>query len=988
LLLYRYGYRQDRLYNVDLPSFYLAARRTFTEGSSPYDYVALRDQGAEIGQHVFPFLYPPTSLLALYPLHLLTYGQAKIAMLVANHLLALAMAGLLVLVLVPFRRPELGLLVGAVLLASDPVGQTLAHAQVNLVVLMLLLVAWMGLRAERPVVGGVSLALAILVKPTPILLLGLLLVRRAWRPLAVALGALALAAGASTLVLPAEVWGDWIAEVRPTLAYGLGPTNLFSPACDFNQSLNGLVSRLFLEAECLPTTDVVPGPGRLLAYALALVVVGSSAFAASGAARRGRASLNRESGSLDVSFCLFLLAMFLVGSLSWEHHLVFVLPAVVLLLGHERRPPIRSAVLLIAILGVVLPLPLYDPALEASWGRLAVSVRTLAVALLWGLTLASLRRERGADVSALARSSGADSSAGPAPPEPAPPRRSVRRQLSTTVTWLAPLAVGAVVRLWNLPRQILLDDEMHTVGTALYVPVREILSSWKTEDPCLPLAALYRLLLESGVRFSEMTFRAPIVVFSLATILMLPWLARPLIGARAAVLWAWLLALSPVLAIYGGMVRPYAVIGLLAPAAALAILRWRESGRLRWGVSFAVLAALCLWFHLATAPLLVAPFGLLVIETVVARARGRAPTEEPRARPRDLAIAAVLAAALVGAFMVPAWQSLRDLYAAKSGIAQFSVELVPAIARLQAGASDGRSELTVTILFWCLAAVGFAVLAWRRAGVALYPAASALVQWVGLAILAPIGLLNPIIFNRYLIGTLPLVLLGVAAGLAEVTDRIAPRSSPAAGIMTPALLLALLVAGGPFADATFRRSSFQHSKDFIRFDEPRGKIDAGSVPPFYRDPSVREGGAAIIELPFRGGWSATRSHYVYQSIHRAPVIAAEPYGWPCDERLRLRNHVCSQPPALLASSARYLVVHRDPLGEESQVAGGDDSGNRYRPEEWNEFAQTAGRVTRGLRRRWGPPLQRDDRITVWDLDEVRRRVTEGPRASRSSPATH
>jgi hypothetical protein len=513
--------------------------------------------------------------------------------------------------------------------------------------------------------------------------------------------------------------------------------------------------------------------------------------------------------------------------------------------------------------------------------------------------------------------------------------------------------------------------------------VHEILSSWKSEDPCLPLAALYRLLLESGVRFSEMTFRAPIVVASMATILVLPWIARPLIGRRAAVLWAWLLALSPVLAIYGGMVRPYAVIGLLAPAAVLAILRWRASGRLGWGIAFAVLAALCLWFHLATAPLLVAPFGLLLLETIAARVRGRARAEQPQATPRDLAIAAGTSAVLVGAFMVPAWQSLRDLYAAKSGIAGFSFELVPAIARLQAGAADGRSELTVTILFWCLAAVGFAVVAQRRAPLALYPAAAALAQWVGLAILAPIGLLNPIIFNRYLIGTLPLVLLGVAAGLAEVTDRMASRSSPAAGVLAPALLLALLVAGGPFADATFRRSSFRHSKDFIRFDEPRGKIAADSVPPFYREQSWREAGAALVELPFRGGWSATRSHYVYQTIHRAPVIAAEPYGWPCDERLRLRNHVCSQAPTLLASPARYLVVHRDPLGEESHVVGGDDTGNRYRPEEWDEFAQTAGRVTRGLRRRWGPPLYRDARITVWDLDQVRRRVTEGPRAPRS-----
>ena len=557
------------------------------------------------------------------------------------------------------------------------------------------------------------------------------------------------------------------------------------------------------------------------------------------------------------------------------------------------------------------------------------------------------------------------------------------RRLAGAAVWLAPLGAGAVARLWNLRRQILLDDEMHTVGTALYVPVRDILSSWKSEDPCLPLAAFYRILLESGLRFSEMTFRAPVVAASLAAILVLPWLARPMLGRRAAILFAWVLALSPVLAIYGGMVRPYGVIGLLAPAATLTVLRWRASGRLGWGVAFAVIGALSVWFHLATAPLVAAPFGLLVIETALARLRPLPARSEPaRARARDLAMVAGLAVLLVASFMLPAWQSLRELYAAKSGIAGFSFELVPWIARLQAGAAVGKADLTVTILFWFLAAVGFVELARRRAPLALYAAAATLAQWVGLAILAPIGLLNPIIFNRYLIGTLPLVLLGVGAGLAEITDRIASRSGPAAVVVMPALLLAMLVAGSPFADATFRRSSFQHSKDFIRFDEPRGKIAASSVPSFYRDESWREDGGAIVEFPFRGGWSATRSHYVYQTIHRAPVVAAEPYGWPCDERLRLRNHVCSQPPALLASPARYLVVHRDPLGEESAIVGGDDTGDRYHPEEWEEFARTAGRVTRSLRRRWGPPLHRDDRLSVWDLDEVRRRMSERPQRDR------
>jgi hypothetical protein len=529
---------------------------------------------------------------------------------------------------------------------------------------------------------------------------------------------------------------------------------------------------------------------------------------------------------------------------------------------------------------------------------------------------------------------------------------------------------------------------MHTVGTALYVPVREILSSWKSEDPCLPLAALYRLLLEGGVRFSEMTFRAPIVAVSVATIVALPWIARPLIGARAAVLWAWLLALSPVLAIYGGMVRPYAVIGLLAPAATLAVLRWRASGRLAWGIAYAVVAALCLWFHLATAPLLLAPFGLLVIETVLARRRGGAPGEPPRVALRDLAITAGAAAVLVGAFMVPLWQSLRDLYAAKSGIARFSLELVPPIARLQAGTTIGGFAVAATVLFWLVAALGTAMLARRRARLALYPVAATLAQWVGLAILAPIGLLNPIIFNRYLIGTLPLVLLLAALGLASGVEWIEESRGRFAAISAAGAPLLMLLLAGPYADPVFRGSSFQHSKDFMRFDQPRGAIAADAVPPFYRSATLRQAPGPVIEIPFRGGWSCTRAHYVCQTMHREPVLAAEPYDWPCDQRLRLRNHVCPRPPDMLRSPARFAIVHRNPLAEEGLVVGGDDSGNRWLPEQWDEFTLTAGRTTRALRRRWGVPIYRDDRITVWDLDAVRRRTPREPRAAESNAAAH
>jgi hypothetical protein len=573
--------------------------------------------------------------------------------------------------------------------------------------------------------------------------------------------------------------------------------------------------------------------------------------------------------------------------------------------------------------------------------------------------------------------------------------RSRTTRLVTAAAWSAPLAAGALLRLWNLPRQILVDDEIHTVATALYLPVRDILSSWKSEDPCLPLAALHRVMLESGVLFSEMTFRAPVLLASLATILILPWLARPLIGRRPAVLFAWLLAVSPVLAIYGRLVRPYGVIGLLAPAATLLVLRWRASGRLGWGVAYAVVSALCLWFHLAMAPLLVAPFGLLLLERVSSR-----PSNDRRAQPgpvangasmataaplpwAQLGVVAILTLALVALYMVPGWESLRALYAGKTGFSHFSLAVVPPVLELQAGATYGRAPYVTAFLFWCTTVFGAVVAARSRPAMATYCAIAILAQWVGLVVLSPWGIGSPVIFNRYLIGALPLVLALTALGL----EAIAARALARAPALLAASAIALLAMAGPFADPSYRRSSLQHSKDFIFFYLPRGRMDGTMVPHFYRTAEVLSSTQPIIELPFLGGWAMTRAHYVYQDVHGAPVIAAELGDWPCDSRLRLRNHVCPEPPRMLDSRARFLVVHHDPLAEELLIEGGDNSGNGVDPPVWTAAADVAARTRRGLRRRWGPAYYHDERITVWDLDAVRRRRARAGGETSTSPAS-
>jgi alpha-1,2-mannosyltransferase len=326
-LLYQYAYRSENLLHADLPSFWVAAKLAFAEAHSPYDYDAMLAHGGEVGRHVFPFLYPPPSLLALYPLKLVTWPAAAVLVAAANHLLALACIALLLALL---RREGdapaltvLAMFLGASLLTGLPVVNTLVHGQSNLLVLFLLCSTWLALRYDRQRVAGAALALAILIKPSPAIFLLYLAARRSWRALGASVLALVAAAAATLALLPSGLWRTWLLEIRPSLGYGRQPLHLFSPACASNQSLNALVSRFFLEPACLPIDAPLPIAGRALAYALAIAVLVLSLNAVR-RTHRGAALTSIEAA--DLGFCLFLATMFLTGSLSWEHHLVFAMP--------------------------------------------------------------------------------------------------------------------------------------------------------------------------------------------------------------------------------------------------------------------------------------------------------------------------------------------------------------------------------------------------------------------------------------------------------------------------------------------------------------------------------------------------------------------------------------------------------------------------------------------------------------------------------------
>lgn len=541
--------------------------------------------------------------------------------------------------------------------------------------------------------------------------------------------------------------------------------------------------------------------------------------------------------------------------------------------------------------------------------------------------------------------------------------------------------VGAILRCWNLGSQILAGDELHAVRAALSDPVAVLLTTYRQADPCLPLAAFYRFLMDRGIPLSETWLRAPVLASGLAVIVVLPWLARRIVGDRAALLLVWLLALSPSMVLFGRIVRPYAPVVLLGGVAVLGFYRWWSGGGRGGAVAYALLAPLAVYFHLGAAPLVAAP--------IVFAAADGALRREARRRWLELASVAVVALGLLFALLLPARTSLLEVLAQKGGASSWSWSIVPPVLELLAG----TPRPWVAAVVWLLAVAGWILLARRHARFAAYSGVLVAAQVTGLWALAPFGVFSPLIVERYLLVAWPLVALWVAAALAAAWPATCPATALAslpgaapdswpwrrwAALAGSVVLLAGVFLAGPLATGEFGASSFVHHDDFLSFDRPTAHLATPSsdeaLADVYRrlapsDPAAAEG--ALIEYPFRPVWRFARAPYLYQRWHRRRVLVSTLEPPLCDPRLDLATHVCPRPASFLDAPARFLVVHLDLEHEEEAVTGVRKALDVRRPRRWQIHREAALRMARTLRQRWGAPDLEGGGVLVWDLDRVR-----------------
>lgn len=389
-VLYWSGWALHATKVIDYPGYYLSAHMTFIDGANPYGFDAFDQYASLFDRWMPPYVYPPPSILAFWPLTFFSIKNAFVVFTLISHLCLLGSMWLIIMRLTPLPRPipmrtVFFCLSIAYILSFDGVRGTLNLGQINLIVLFLICLFLVALQEKGSAWRiAAPLSLAILLKTYPVFLLILLLIRRRFKAAALTVAYLGAVVAVAALVIPGYVWASWFREVMPAASNTKYMLWLFSHTpMDFtwNQSIAGFLKRLLGDTAWGHSPLSLPGLAAPLATVLEIAVIGATSFFAF---RSYRERNPAEWVTDDIA--AFLLMMYLVSPVSWDHHMVYILPSAILALRFILNGTVRGkAAFGMAVILYVLSwrFQMDSSLFKKSWWTLLGFADFYAVAALW-----------------------------------------------------------------------------------------------------------------------------------------------------------------------------------------------------------------------------------------------------------------------------------------------------------------------------------------------------------------------------------------------------------------------------------------------------------------------------------------------------------------------------------------------------------------------------------------------------------------------------
>lgn len=528
---------------------------------------------------------------------------------------------------------------------------------------------------------------------------------------------------------------------------------------------------------------------------------------------------------------------------------------------------------------------------------------------------------------------------------------------ASLVLFAAIVALGAALRLDQFALQVLLDDEWHAVHQVLRRGPASLLLELGQADYGIPLG-LYDWALMQTIGLSETAMRAPMMLCGLATLVAFPHAVAPRVGRAAALAFALLLAVSPLLVAYSQIARPYAITVLLGWVAHRAFVRYREGNRAA-GAVYAATSAFVVWMHMVAAPFVLAPLAWAAWDA----ARDPARRGE---QVRRLAAVAVPTLALIALLLGPPLVAQSQAISGKGGF-------LPPDPNALRGAFHlwvGTGSVPVALGVFALGLAG-APAVWRALPEARTGALGLALTAAALALTRPEWGQVPIVFARYLMPFVPLLLLSVAVGAVTIGRATVRRwrwthAAAAGAALATAGVAGAVVATSPLPAWSVHPTTQRLGIGFLYdFRDHRNAALAAqrAIPlsPFWSTLATRPRGSIVVAAaPFSFesyDWDAAR----WERVSRQRVVPGwltglcverRPGELPDREGLRFASAVrLSDARALASFPVDYVAWQKPwlPRDVDRHVRYGDDTAH----------------CEAALRERFGAPVYEDAMLAVF-----------------------
>lgn len=377
------GYAATFAFRRSGPDFFILWRAAydFNLGRSLYK---IDDVLANHFGHVFKV--PPFYGMLFLPIAEATdpqYNLALAAHRALNIVLYLTTGGLLASLLHAQGSRRSGWLValgtiGVIMGLMQPPFDTIAYGQIDIMLLLLLTAALLGLRSERGWLIGLAIALGALFKLYPLLLLGFLFVRREWRAIGWSAAWLLLFNGIAIGVMGWQNHVVYVTQVLPNIGGGTSWVE--------NQTINGFLSRLLTGTM---QTDPVRDPLiNLLTYACFGLVAGISLLLA-------LVRSDRQSSLFALQFSLFAVVMVLAVPAAWMHYATITILTLVVLVWYAAEQPFTLGkasliALAFALIAYGNQWSFFNGTRNPGLPALALSYKFYGLLVLWSLVVTLL----------------------------------------------------------------------------------------------------------------------------------------------------------------------------------------------------------------------------------------------------------------------------------------------------------------------------------------------------------------------------------------------------------------------------------------------------------------------------------------------------------------------------------------------------------------------------------------------------------------------